>query len=142
MQKVLDNVLLRNAQNELERTHLFADYIYKLFDEVLNSCRDVGEIILYEKDFKYLGKKEVPCIFHITDFDITLILDYSFMTLSWCKSFDNIKISYLIFKHLLFNKGIIISREMDHPEYENDSSLRCKDLIILQKKRNYKVKSI
>jgi len=142
MYKLVEKRVLKKNKQEINRTKIFADYICNLFDNVINFYDNVGEITLYQKDFKLLGKKEVPCIYHVTEEESVLFLDYSYITSFWCKSFDNVKINYFILRKILSDKGINVFRECDHPEYEASSSLRTKDLLIFKMNRRVNEKAL
>lgn len=126
---------IRRSKERNEKTQAFADYICTLFDDVEQTYGNIGEITLRKKDCKYLGKREVPCFYHVTDEQIALILDYSFITSPWAKSFEDTGLSFKELRNALSDKGIKVTRETGHPEYEIESDLRGKDLLIFQMNR-------
>ena len=134
MYTMVEKNILRNHKKQKEKIEAFSNYICNLFDQVKSFYYNVGEFTLKSIDFKLLGKREVPCLYHITDSEIVLILDYSY-TPFFSKSFDVLKFDYNTLKKILNEKGIEFFRQSDHPEYECTSSFRYKDYLIFKTNR-------
>ena len=137
---MFEKMIDRTIEKRKERSQQYADFICNLLDKVENTfseCGNTGGFTLYKRNFKGLRKSIVPCFYHITDDDVTLVLDYSFIL---GKSFDDTNLFYLAFDELLSEKGISYKRTIDHVEYESRMPLRTKDMVIFQKKRDVKVK--
>ncbi len=131
---LVENKIQRDKEKAQEITQIYANNLCKLLETCLNELSGEGDFLIFKNDFNMLGRKKVPCSYTISDDKITLILDYSFYInlLGKSKSFDKIGLDYFSLKRMLEEKGIVINRETEHPEYEIHSDpIYCEDKLII-----------